>query len=193
MATMGLSVDIRDNFTPTIRASLAAISDVKPLLRIFGVRMVGSLKKNIRDEGRPEKWKGTHGKSYTLRFSSKGKEQHGRIGRDTGHMMNSIQVQDLTGNYVAVGPGVKHALYFDQGTKAHKITARRGKSLHFFWKGDSINKKTGEIKSGIHEAFPKAVNHPGTIPRPFMLFQDSDQLFIDEETLKFIDKAFGVN
>ena len=69
--------------------------------------------------------------------------------RRTGTLKRSIKAKvdegTLTGT---VFTNLKYSRMVEEGTRAHKIKARRVKALHFMWNGKP--------------AFFKSVNHPGT-------------------------------
>lgn len=67
--------------------------------------------------------------------------------------------------------GVKKWIWSDEGTKRHRIKARKAKTLAFRQGGFKAKGKVGRLKSGSGSPatgpmrFPKAVNHPGTKAR----------------------------
>jgi len=177
-----MTMDIQDGLTPYWKKQLPKVEETKPLMRRIGVHQVGSIMKNFRDGGRPYKWPGTHGASKTMRFTKKGKKVPGPVGRDTGKLMESTQIAHLTDNEVAVALGKLYGKFFHTGTKAHVIKQKRAPFLKFWMLGP-----------GGKPLFVKAleVNHPGTKPRPVMVFQTSDEKWINDEVTKHIMDNLG--
>ena len=69
--------------------------------------------------------------------------------RKTGTLKRSIQSEVDAGNLIGrVFTNLKYSRMVEEGTRPHKIKARRVKALHFMWNGKP--------------AFFKSVNHPGT-------------------------------
>jgi len=82
----------------------------------------------------------------------------GKFTSRTGELRSSIKtfvVGGITMGYVgSVVAYARHAAMVEYGTKPHVIAARRKKFLRF--------------EVGGNVLFRRAVNHPGTFPRPFM-------------------------
>lgn len=192
MAKMSLKMDIAGRL-PQFKGTLQEMKNRLPLLRTIGVRMVGSMKKNIDVGGRPVKWKGTHGGPHTIRIKGGRKPgstprlEVGRIGRDSGIGGASIQVQDLNNDYVSAGPGIDYMTYFNSGTRPHTIRPKKGKRL-FFWTIAAPGQKVN-APPGLHANAPESVQHPGQIARPFAMFQTEDLAFIDDTVARFVDSA----
>lgn len=99
---------------------------------------------------------------------------------DTGNLRASITMkitksgQEIIGS---VGTGVNYAPYVHDGTRPHKIRAKSGKSLVFFWPAVGAVTVvpahpfgwTGHFAKGSRFMVGKGyVNHPGTKGRPFL-------------------------
>lgn len=70
--------------------------------------------------------------------------------------------------------GTNHAVFIEEGTRAHIIEAKKAKSLRFSVAGGAV--------------FRRRVNHPGTAPRPFMQqAADAAEAVADE----IIDRTVG--
>lgn len=82
----------------------------------------------------------------------------------TGNLGRTIGVDPMTptgpfsagGGVFAGGPQAPYAIPVHEGSRPHRITARRAPMLSFYW-----------TKVGRHVKF-FSVNHPGTKARPFL-------------------------
>ena len=76
----------------------------------------------------------------------------------TGHLRRTIgppTVQETAAGAAGeLRVGATYAPFVEFGTRPHRIVPRRGKALRFL-------DRTGQVR------FARAVNHPGTRPRPF--------------------------
>jgi hypothetical protein len=81
----------------------------------------------------------------------------GNLGRSIGvDPMTSTGAYSMTGSVFAGGREAPYAIPVHEGSRPHKIIARRAPMLSFYW-----------VKVGRHVKF-RSVNHPGTKPRPFL-------------------------
>lgn len=83
-----------------------------------------------------------------------------KVGVKTGKLRASIYKRHLgnyTGQYIVIGSKVNYALAHHQGTRAHTITAKKGKALTFT-KGAKV------IRTPM-------VKHPGTRPNKYLSSQ----------------------
>lgn len=80
----------------------------------------------------------------------------GRLGRSIREMPQMYTPFHVDGGVEAGGgaENVHYAVYVHEGTRPHRIVARRAQFLHFWWQG--------------REQFRKSVWHPGTRARPFL-------------------------
>lgn len=81
----------------------------------------------------------------------------GNLGRTIG--VDPVKVTgpfSVSGGVHAGGQGAPYAIPVHEGSRPHKIVARRAPMLRFFWE-----------KIGRNVAF-RSVNHPGTVARPFL-------------------------
>lgn len=126
----------------------------RDLLGIAGMTMLEGIRKAFdagRDPGTGQAWK----KNRPNTVASKGSS---RINYDTGYMRRSLakgkagNIFRLSNDSVVVGTRVKHAIFAQEGTKAHRIRPKReGGMLRFTTTGGTV--------------FAREVKHPGTPKR----------------------------
>jgi len=75
----------------------------------------------------------------------------GNLGRTIGELPQTYRPFHVDGGLEATAD---YAAVVHEGSRPHRITARRAEYLHFWWRG--------------REVFRKSVWHPGTRPRPFL-------------------------
>jgi len=148
------------------------ISDTKKPLAESAIYMVGSIKRNFVEQGRPVKWQKLSPLTIALR------RKGGGIGspmilRDTGTLMNSISPGEPTDTSVQVGTMLPYAprLNFGGLTKTPEMTIvpKRKKALKFMYMGKTVFAKRVHIPS-------RAAWIP---PRPFVMFiipEDIDRI-----------------
>lgn len=151
------------------------IANVKKPLAKSLIYMIGSIKRNFVQQGRPVKWQKLSPLTIALRRKGKGRGSP-QILRDTGILMNSItgEIKDEGNNAVAIaGTSLDYApkLQFGGFTKTPEMTIvpKRKKALRFMYRGKEVFTKRAHI--------PSRITH---IPsRPFVMFQlpeDADRI-----------------
>jgi hypothetical protein len=87
-----------------------------------------------------------------------------QVGVRTGRLRNSIRIYGhrghASGQEMYIGSSVPYAMMHHEGTRRHKITAKKKSYLKF--------------RSGSKLVFRKAVNHPGTRPNRYL----TDNLYL---------------
>lgn len=149
-----ISVVIQDQqVLAAFRRLLENSRDPTPANAGIAARMLAAVEDNFRAEGRPEPWKPLHHSTIAARVKA---GRAGKILQRTSHMARSI-LPFHSQNMAGVGTNVPYAVFMNNGTRAHIIKARKRRALL------------------IGDRFFKKVNHPGTVPRPFMMLTDQDK------------------
>lgn len=108
----------------------------------------------------------------TIKISNSARDYLKRSGHVvTGKLLNSIKEQCLFSNDDFIGivkAGASHAIFLEEGTRAHIIKPKKASCLRFYGKDGK-------------PVFAKKVQHPGTDPSPFM------QTALDLNVLDFIE------
>lgn len=147
--------------------------DASPVMRVIAGDMERAVEKNFQSEGRPA-WLGLHPGTIAARVKSG--TWPGKILQRTGQLASSIEAHSDSTS-ATVGTNLKYAAIHQFGgkTRAHTITARKAKALHF---------------GGV---FRRSVHHPGArIPaRPFLALDRSDERQIQESVLLFLTGRIG--
>lgn len=142
--------------------------DASPVMRVIAGDMERAVEKNFASEGRPA-WVGLTAGTIAGRIKSG--TWPGKILQRTGQLASSI-VTRSDSTSATVGTNLAYAAIHQFGgkTRAHTITARKGKALAF---------------GGI---FRRQVRHPGSkIPaRPFLALDHGDERQIQESVLLFL-------
>lgn len=102
------------------------------------------------------------------------------IQRFPSSFKNRIEVAKEGTDWI-IGSNYNILIYYDQGTKAHKIRAKLKKSLAFKW-----NKQVsipGQPKGGKY--LFKEINHPGTKPKHILRDLEKDKQILQ----KFLNMA----
>jgi phage virion morphogenesis protein len=145
-----ITIDDREIQAALNRMQKASM-DLKPAFQEIGELLLLSVKRNFEEEGRPSHWK----------KSRRAAADSGQTLSDKGTLRNSFSYE-ATGQSLRVGTNIRYAAIHQFGgrTRAHTITAKKGKALAI---------------PGI--GFRKSVQHPGSqMPaRPFLMIQDEDQ------------------
>lgn len=147
--------------------------DASPAMRAIAGDMERAVEKNFASQGRPA-WLGLAPGTIVSRTRSG--TWPGKILQRTGQLAASIESRaDATS--ATVGTNLVYAAIQQLGgrTRAHTITARKGKALAF---------------GGI---FRRSVRHPGSsIPaRPFLALGVEDERQIQESVLRFLTGRLG--
>ncbi len=142
-------------------------------MRVIQGDMERAVEKNFQSEGRPA-WLGLAPGTIAGRVAEG--TWPGKILQRSGQLASSIEGRsDATS--ATVGTNLKYAAIQQLGgkTKAHTITARKAKFLHF---------------GGV---FRRSVHHPGSkIPaRPFLALDHDDERQIQEDVLAFLTGRLG--
>lgn len=147
--------------------------DASPVMRVIAGDMERAVEKNFRSEGRPA-WLGLA--PGTIAGRVKQGTWPGKILQRTGQLASSVETHSDSTS-ATVGTNLKYAAIHQFGgrTRAHTITARKGKALAF---------------GGI---FRRQVRHPGSnIPaRPFLALDHDDERQIQESVLAFLTGRIG--
>lgn len=142
--------------------------DASPAMRIVAGDMERAVEKNFHSEGRPA-WLGLAPGTIASRIKSG--TWPGKILQRTGQLASSIESRSDSTS-ATVGTNLAYAAIQQMGgkTRAHTITARKGKALAF---------------GGI---FRRSVHHPGSkIPaRPFLALDVSDERQIQASVIAFL-------
>jgi len=146
--------------------------DASPAMRAIAGDMERAVEKNFASQGRPA-WLGLAPGTIASRIRSG--TWPGKILWRSGQLASSIEIRsDATS--ATVGTNLAYAAIQQLGgrTRAHTITARKGKALAF---------------GGI---FRRSVHHPGSnIPaRPFLALDVSDEREIQNTVLLFLQGRF---
>ena len=148
--------------------------DASPVMRVIAGDMERAVEKNFQSEGRPA-WLGLA--PGTIAGRVKQGTWPGKILQRTGQLASSIEAHSDS-NSATVGTNLAYAAIQQLGgkTRAHTITARKGKALAF---------------GGI---FRRSVHHPGSkIPaRPFLALDTTDERQIEESVLLFLTGKMAV-
>jgi phage virion morphogenesis protein len=147
--------------------------DASPVMRVIAGDMERAVEKNFRSEGRPA-WLGLAPGTIAGRIKSG--TWPGKILQRTGQLASSIEAHsDSTSATVGTNLAYAAIQQFGGRTRAHTITARKGKALAF---------------GGI---FRRSVRHPGSnIPaRPFLALDRDDERQIQESVLLFLTGRIG--
>jgi len=97
------------------------------------------------------------------------------VPRKTGNLGRSIHLGHVSRNSAETEASANYAAAVEYGTKAHKITAKKGKALRFANSGAGVTLggrvRTGSVRKMGKGAyvFRRSVMHPGTKAQPFML------------------------
>jgi hypothetical protein len=105
-------------------------------------------------------WAGPVGRSVDRLALETTFRQKVMANKKTGKMAASLHVIKKTlakGIAFDAGSKVRYTMFMEQGTRPHKISAKAGGFLVFFWP------KVG------HMVYFKSVNHPGTRPYHFLI------------------------
>lgn len=147
--------------------------DASPAMRAIAGDMERAVEKNFASQGRPA-WLGLA--PGTIAGRIKGGTWPGKILQRTGQLASSIESRSDSTS-ATVGTNLAYAAIHQFGgrTRAHTITARKGKALAF---------------GGI---FRRSVRHPGSnIPaRPFLVLGVDDERQIQESVLLFLTGRLG--
>ncbi len=155
----------------------------RPLWADFGERLKNSLRQNILAAGRPVPWPPL--KTTTLTSFALGKKSYWtksgklnkagqkalagrRAGINSGLLLASLHWRHLPGG-VGV-EGLRRGFYLHYGTPAHLIRPRFKRALH--WPG------------ALHPV--KLVHHPGTPPRPFIMVQPEDWVYLSRRAWQYL-------
>lgn len=142
--------------------------DASPIMRVIAGDMERAVEKNFASQGRPA-WLGLAPGTIASRIRNG--TWPGKILQRTGQLAASIETRsDSTSATVGTNLVYAGIHQFGGKTRAHTITARKGKALAF---------------GGI---FRRSVRHPGShIPaRPFLALDRSDERQIQESVLLFL-------
>lgn len=146
--------------------------DASPAMRAIAGDMERAVEKNFASQGRPA-WLGLAPGTIASRIKSG--TWPGKILQRTGQLASSIEIRSDSTS-ATVGTNLAYAAIQQLGgrTRAHTITARKGKALAF---------------GGI---FRRSVRHPGSnIPaRPFLALDVSDEREIQNTVLLFLQGRF---
>ena len=105
-------------------------------------------------------WSGAVGRSVDRLALETTFRQRALANKKTGKLMASLHVIKKTmskGIAFDAGSTVHYALFMEEGTRPHKISAKGGGYLKFFWP------KVGKV------VYFHSVNHPGTKPYHFLI------------------------
>ncbi|MCP9494284.1 MAG: phage virion morphogenesis protein [Pyrinomonadaceae bacterium MAG19_C2-C3] len=132
--------------------------DLTPAFKASGMYMRGSIERNFRAQGRPQRWQALA--PVTLAGRRKGKGQgSAQILVNNADLKNSFS-EEVTNSSVEIG--------------TNKVQARR---LHFGYPGKKSTKRT-RYKRGANKGKVKPVRwqsgHTRTPARPFLMFQTED-------------------
>ena len=126
------------------------ISDTKKPLAESAEYMVGSIKRNFYEQGRPTKWQKLSPLTIALRREGKG-GGYPQILRDTGTLMNSITGEVRDDNTAIAGTNLSYAPLQQFGglTKTPEMTIvpKRKKALKFMYMGKTVFAKRVHIPS----------------------------------------------
>lgn len=175
---ISLNVEIKDAELKKLLKQMELRSqNLGPLFKKFAIIMTRSFADNFRQEGRPRKWKALA--PNTIANRRKGSK---RILQDKGLLRQSVLAKSGTGNIrkitkdsLTMGTRQKTAAFHQWGTKPYTIVPRSKKVLSFMTTSGRV--------------FVKKVNHPGLVPRPFIVIQIQDEEQMVKTTLDHMVEA----
>jgi len=172
MDVIGLKIDSERPLRAMEMLRVACL-DASPAMRAVQGDMERAVERNFASEGRPA-WVGLAAGTIAARIRRG--TWPGKILQQTGQLASSIEGRSNSTSAM-VGTNLVYAAIHQLGgkTKAHTITARKAKALHF---------------GGI---FRRQVRHPGSkIPaRPFLALDTSDEQQIARSVLLFLQGRLG--
>jgi phage gpG-like protein len=163
-----ISFEIKNN--EEIRALLKKAGDKAKDLRVplkrAGILMVGSVGKNFRAEGRPEKWAPLSPMTIAMRRK---KGRRAKILQDTGMGRDSIVYDVVSNQEVQIGTPLKYMAKHQTGgtinIPARDIYPVRARALHWVSDGKDV------FVMHVHQK-----ERTAKIPqRKFLLFQEEDE------------------
>jgi len=167
MAKPGIefSITIQDEGLKALLSAMEARGkDLSPFFKKSALIMIRSFNENFRQEGRPSKWKPLS--PNTVAGRRKGSK---KILQDKSLLRQSVTARSAPGNIqkfskdsLKMGSRQKTAAWHQGGTKPFTIVPRSKKTLSFMTASGRV--------------FVKKVNHPGLVPRPFIMIQQEDEL-----------------
>jgi len=121
-------------------------------LKKTGVYMLGSIDKNFRYEGRPNKWESLKPATLKARRGGGG----GKILQDTGRLKQSLTIKEMPLS-VSIGTNVKYGKFHQFGSPRKDIPKRK-----FLMFQESDKKVINRIfKDHVKDSFNKAVMFKG--------------------------------
>jgi len=180
--------ELSTNHEAFIKKTSSRIGVMNPMLVKAGVYMLGSIDKNFRVSGRPSKWKGLAPLTKAMR--RKGSKSGGfKILQDTGRLRGSISTKvfsQTTKAAATVGTNVEYAplMHFGGMTKGTTFNIKQHKRRITQAFGKPIEPKTITVRPYKMKIGPKEVQ-----ARPFVLFQNSDIVAIENLGMKHIEGA----
>lgn len=146
--------------------------DPRPM-REIGVLLGNSIMKTFEVGGRPTAWLP----------SQRAQRQGGQTLLDTGRLMKSAAMPEVSGNTITLGSNLPYAAvhqYGFEGDVTVKSFTRKVRSRSVYGKAEKVNKKTGEIYIGREmkaqgiAVVRSFVRHMKIVARPFLGIQDED-------------------
>lgn len=187
------SPDLRD-LAARLKESEAFFKSPTPLLKAWGVTVLGEIDRNFQAGGRPA-WKPLAASTIAARRQGKGGGSAQPL-QDTGALRKSFDYS-VAGRTLTVFSNAVTAVFAEFGTRAHAIVAKTAQALAiptgaFTLAGLGGSRATGRgsfiftpkagqkipkrLRGRVGKAvapfkgviFRKRVNHPGTVPRPVL-------------------------
>lgn len=155
--------------------------DLKIPLKQCGILMLGSIDKNFRAEGRPNRWAPLSPMTIAMRRK---KGRGAKILQDTGHGKGSIVYKVVSNQKVQIGTDLDYMRIHQEGGSI-KIPARdifpvRARVLHW------VDPKTGEDVFAMHV---HQKERTAKIPqRKFLLFQEEDKTNIVKIFTEYLEE-----
>jgi phage virion morphogenesis protein len=169
---IGLKIDA-ERVTRSMEMLRVSCLDASPAMRAVQGDMERAVEKNFASQGRPA-WVGLTPGTIAARIRRG--TWPGKILQQSGQLAASIEGRSDSTS-VTVGTNLVYAAIQQLGgkTRAHTITARKAKVLHF---------------GGV---FRRQVHHPGSkIPaRPFLALDTDDEVQIARSVLLFLQGRLG--
>jgi phage gpG-like protein len=180
-----MPIDALTELNGRLMAMLRDADNLRPLYDEIGIFLVGVVRQNFIDQGRPEKWK------PSIRAEVTG----GQTLRDTGALMNSID-HESTEKGVAVGPSgpaAKYGAMMGEGTAGLPGGVLRPKDPNgFLMFTMTTGMRTRSAKTGVLLKRPieegsfikvKEVKIPA---RPFLYIPPEDQEKVTRMAVEFL-------
>lgn len=148
--------------------------NLSPLFKRYAILMTRSFADNFRAEGRPNKWKPLS--KNTVAGRRKGSK---RILQDKGFLRQSVLSRSGPGNIrkqtkdsLKMGTRNKTAPFHQNGTKPYTIVPKSKKALSFMTTSGRV--------------FVTKVQHPGLVPRPFIMIHPEDERAMAKVALDYM-------